>query len=665
MSASLADLNGPQRDAVARVHGPVLVLAGAGSGKTRVITRKIVHLIEDHGVEPRHIAAVTFTNKAAREMKERVQKSLEGRSVRGLTISTFHRLGLEILRRDITQLGYRENFSVIDPGDSLSMVRNLLRETQGPIDLAESIQARISRAKNDGHEPEDMPLQDRLDELAQSIYRPYQRALKACNSVDLDDLILLPTQLLSSSSEAHERWQERIRYLLVDEYQDSNGAQYRLLRSLLRKRQNLTAVGDDDQSIYSWRGAAADNLQRLAQDFPDLKVIKLEQNYRSTGRILHAANQLIAHNPHLFEKKLWSSLGDGERIQVIVANDEADEAEQVVKAILRDRFQRQGEYRDYAILYRSNHQSRPFETALRNARIPYQISGGLSFFERSEIRDFLAYCRLLVNPDDDAAFLRAVNTPRRGIGSATLETLGELAKARQISLFAAVWEEDLALAERPLLALRGFADWLNRTSEACAKSEILPTLRDLLEEIGYRQYLENEGDEREARRKWENLEELLAWMARLQEQDDGPENLAELLNRLSVIHILERDDEDEDRDVLRLSTLHGAKGLEFSRVFLVGIEEELLPHRNSESPAQIEEERRLFYVGVTRARHKLALSYCRRRKRYGEMLSPEPSRFLQELPKDLLDWQGGSQRQEGEDLTPDAACARLRALLDD
>ncbi|WP_291510687.1 UvrD-helicase domain-containing protein [Acidithiobacillus sp.] len=665
MSASLADLNGPQRDAVARVHGPVLVLAGAGSGKTRVITRKIVHLIEDHGVEPRHIAAVTFTNKAAREMKGRVQKSLEGRSVRGLTISTFHRLGLEILRRDITQLGYRENFSVIDPGDSLSMVRNLLREMQGPSDLAESIQARISRAKNDGHEPEDMPLQDRLDELAQSIYRPYQRALKACNSVDLDDLILLPTQLLSSSSEAQERWQERIRYLLVDEYQDSNGAQYRLLRSLLRKRQNLTAVGDDDQSIYSWRGAAADNLQRLAQDFPDLKVIKLEQNYRSTGRILHAANHLIAHNPHLFEKKLWSSLGDGERIQVIVANDEADEAEQVVNAILRDRFQRQGEYRDYAILYRSNHQSRPFETALRNARIPYQISGGLSFFERSEIRDFLAYCRLLVNPDDDAAFLRAVNTPRRGIGSATLETLGELAKARQISLFAAVWEEDLTLAERPLLALRSFADWLNRTSEACAKSEILPTLRDLLEEIGYRQYLENEGDEREARRKWENLEELLAWMARLQEQEDGPENLAELLNRLSVIHILERDDEDEDRDVLRLSTLHGAKGLEFSRVFLVGIEEELLPHRNSESPAQIEEERRLFYVGVTRARHKLALSYCRRRKRYGEMLSPEPSRFLQELPKDLLDWQGGSQREEGEDLTADAACARLRALLDD
>jgi len=647
------------------VHGPVLVLAGAGSGKTRVITRKIVHLIEDHGVEPRHIAAVTFTNKAAREMKGRVQKSLEGRSVRGLTISTFHRLGLEILRRDITQLGYRENFSVIDPGDSLSMVRNLLREMQGPSDLAESIQARISRAKNDGHEPEDMPLQDRLDELAQSIYRPYQRALKACNSVDLDDLILLPTQLLSSSSEAQERWQERIRYLLVDEYQDSNGAQYRLLRSLLRKRQNLTAVGDDDQSIYSWRGAAADNLQRLAQDFPDLKVIKLEQNYRSTGRILHAANHLIAHNPHLFEKKLWSSLGDGERIQVIVANDEADEAEQVVNAILRDRFQRQGEYRDYAILYRSNHQSRPFETALRNARIPYQISGGLSFFERSEIRDFLAYCRLLVNPDDDAAFLRAVNTPRRGIGSATLETLGELAKARQISLFAAVWEEDLTLAERPLLALRSFADWLNRTSEACAKSEILPTLRDLLEEIGYRQYLENEGDEREARRKWENLEELLAWMARLQEQEDGPENLAELLNRLSVIHILERDDEDEDRDVLRLSTLHGAKGLEFSRVFLVGIEEELLPHRNSESPAQIEEERRLFYVGVTRARHKLALSYCRRRKRYGEMLSPEPSRFLQELPKDLLDWQGGSQREEGEDLTADAACARLRALLDD
>lgn len=663
MSAALADLNGPQREAVARVHGPVLVLAGAGSGKTRVITRKIVHLIQDHGVEPRHIAAVTFTNKAAREMKGRVQQSLEGRSARGLTISTFHRLGLEILRQDITQLGYRENFSVVDPGDSLTLVRNLLREMQGPSDLAESIQARISKAKNDGHGPEDMPIRDRLDELAQRVYRPYQRALKACNSVDLDDLILLPTELLSRFAEAQERWQERIRYLLVDEYQDSNGAQYRLLQNLLKKRQNLTAVGDDDQSIYSWRGAAADNLQRLAQDFPDLRLIKLEQNYRSTGRILQAANHLIAHNPHLFEKKLWSSLGEGDRIQVIVARDETDEAEQVVNAILRDRFQRQGEYRDYAILYRSNHQSRPFETALRNARIPYQLSGGISFFERSEIRDFLAYCRLLANPDDDAAFLRAVNTPRRGIGSATLETLGEHAKARQMSLFAALWEEDLDLAERPLLALRSFGDWLNRTAEACARSELMPTLRDLLEEIGYRRYLENEGDEREARRKWENLEELLAWMARLLEQEDGPENLAELLNRLSVIHILERDEEDEERDVLRLSTLHGAKGLEFSRVFLVGVEEELLPHRNSETPAQIEEERRLFYVGVTRARHKLSLSYCRRRKRYGEAQAPEPSRFLQELPRELLDWASGAEEQEA--LSATAACSRLRALLDD
>jgi len=663
MSTALADLNGPQRDAVSQVYGPVLVLAGAGSGKTRVITRKIVHLIQDHGVEPRHIAAVTFTNKAAREMKARVQQSLEGRSVRGLTISTFHRLGLEILRRDITRLGYRENFSVIDPGDSLGLVRNLLRDMQGPSDLAESIHARISRAKNDGHGPEDMPVQDHLDALAQSIYRPYQRALKACNSVDLDDLILLPAEILRCDAEAEENWQERIRYLLVDEYQDSNGAQYRLLQSLLRKRQNLTAVGDDDQSIYSWRGAAADNLQRLAQDFPDLRLIKLEQNYRSTGRILQAANHLISHNPHLFQKKLWSSLGEGERIQVIVAKDEADEAEQVVNAILRDRFQRQGEYRDYAILYRSNHQSRPFESALRNARIPYRISGGISFFERSEIRDFLAYCRLLVNPDDDAAFLRAVNTPRRGIGSATLETLGELAKERQISLFAALWEEDLALPERPLQALRGFADWLNRTAEACAKTALVPVLRDVLEEIGYRQYLENEGDEREARRKWENLEELLGWMQRLQEQEDGPENLAEILNRLSVIHILERDDEEEDADLLRLSTLHGAKGLEFSRVFLVGVEEELLPHRNSERPDQIEEERRLFYVGLTRARHKLFLSYCRRRKRYGEAQSPEPSRFLQELPKELLDWQDGETKPD--DLPPETAFARLRALLED
>ncbi len=656
----MADLNPQQQEAVKHVHGPLLVLAGAGSGKTRVITRKIVHLIRGHQIAPKHICAVTFTNKAAREMKIRVSEALQGHNSRGLMVSTFHHLGLHILRKDIERLGYRANFSVIDPGDSLSMIRNLLRETNGPSDLAEAIQARVSRFKNDGLFPETAHADDRLGEEAARVYALYQRALSACNAVDLDDLILLPIRLLQDHAEARYAWQDRIRYLLVDEYQDSNGAQYRLVQNLLGVRHNLTAVGDDDQSIYSWRGAAADNLHRLAQDFPNLKVIKLEQNYRSTGRILQAANAVIAQNSHLFEKRLWSTLGEGHGIRALRCADEADEAKQVISAILRDRFQRQGEYRDYAILYRSNHQARPFEAELRNARIPYQISGGLSFFERSEIKDFLAYLRLLVNPDDDPAFLRAVNTPRRGIGGSTLERLGAFAKARGISLFAALWEDTLELPEKARIALRGFAGWVNLKAGEVDKAELIPALHSLPEEIGYLQHLHSEGDEKDAGRRWENIQELLDWMRRLQAQDDGPQTLPETLHRLMLFNVLERE-EDDDRDVLRLSTLHAAKGLEFPQVFLAGAEEELLPHRNSETPEQIEEERRLFYVGMTRARFRLTLSLCRKRRRYGQDVHPTPSRFLQEIPQEHLDWQG-EQNPEAE-MDPAAAFARLRGLL--
>lgn len=655
----MAELNPQQMAAVQQVHGPLLVLAGAGSGKTRVITRKIVHLIRDQQVDARHVCAVTFTNKAAREMKTRVAEALQGVQTRGLMVSTFHHLGLQILRQEIHRLDYRPGFSILDHGDSLTLIRGLLRDSQGAADLAEAIQGRISRFKNDGLLPEEAASDDRIGTQAAALYPVYQRSLHACNAVDLDDLILLPNRLFHADEEARLRWQERIRYLLVDEYQDSNGAQYRLIRWLLGSRRNLTAVGDDDQSIYSWRGAAVDNLHRLAQDFPDLQVIKLEQNYRSTGRILTAANALIAHNPHLFEKRLWSSMGEGQILRVLSCADESDEAEQVVNALLRDRFQRQGEFRDYAILYRSNHQSRPFEGALRAAHVPYIVSGGLSFFERAEIKDYLAYLRLLVNPDDDPAFLRAVNTPRRGVGSATLERLGTLAKERNLSLFATLWEEDLELPDKALTALRDFGQWLNAKADEVAKTELIPTLRSIPEEIGYLEYLRNEGEEKAAGRRWENLQELIAWIDRLTTQEDGPQTLAEILNRLMLFTVLERE-EDDDRDVVRLSTLHAAKGLEFPQVFLVGVEEELLPHRNSETPEQIEEERRLFYVGITRARFQLTLSTARKRRRYGEHIAPEPSRFLQEIPKELMDWQG---KAEEKDMDPAAACARLREIL--
>ncbi|MEY2342689.1 UvrD-helicase domain-containing protein [Acidithiobacillus sp. IBUN Pt1247-S3] len=657
------DLNPPQWEAVRHVHGPLLVLAGAGSGKTRVITQKIVHLIQNEQVAAQHIAAVTFTNKAAREMKARIAQRLEGRSGRGLMVSTFHRLGLQILRRELPRLGYGTAFSVIDPGDSLAMLRGLLRESNGATDLTDAIQARISRFKNDGLLPEEVITDDQIGALAQAIYPEYSKSLHACNAVDLDDLILLPTRILREDEAARAYWQDRIRYLLVDEYQDSNGAQYRLLRVLLQQRQNLTAVGDDDQSIYSWRGAAADNLHRLAEDFPSLKVIKLEQNYRSTARILRSANAVIAQNEHLFEKRLWSDLGEGERIQVHACADESEEAERVANTILRDRFQRDGEYRDYAILYRSNHQSRPLEAALRSARIPYQVSGGISFFERAEIKDFLAYCRLVQNPDDDPALLRAVNTPRRGIGSQSLERLGQYARAQGQSFFASIFAEDLELPARSRVALEEFANWINQKNDEVQRSEeLLPVLQSIPEEIGYWQYLLDEGDERAARRRWENLQELLSWIGRLLEQEDGPKDLGELLQRLMLYNMLERE-EDEDRDVLRLSTLHAAKGLEFPQVFLVGLEEELLPHRNSETPEQIAEERRLFYVGMTRARFRLQLSFCQRRKRYGETLNPEPSRFLAEIPAEHLDWQRGAMAADAPEETEDAF-ARLRAMLD-
>ncbi len=645
------------------MHGPLLVLAGAGSGKTRVITQKIIHLIQEEQVAPQHIAAVTFTNKAAREMKSRIGQRLAGRSGRGLMVSTFHRLGLQILRRELPRLGYGPSFTVIDPGDSLALLRGLLREGNGPADLVEAIQARISRFKNDGLLPEEVRSEDQIGALAQALYPEYSKSLHACNAVDLDDLILLPTRILTQDETARAHWQDRIRYLLVDEYQDSNGAQYRLLQVLLQQRQNLTAVGDDDQSIYSWRGAAADNLHRLAQDFPTLKVIKLEQNYRSTARILRAANAVIAQNEHLFEKRLWSELGEGERIQVHACADESNEAERIANAILRDRFQRDGEYRDYAILYRSNHQSRALEAALRAARIPYQVSGGISFFERAEIKDFLAYCRLIQNPDDDPALLRAVNTPRRGIGSQSLERLGQLARAQGQSLFASIFAEDLELPARSRAALEEFANWINQKNDELQRSDdLLAVLQGIPEEIGYWQYLLDEGDERSARRRWENLQELLDWMGHLLAQEEGPKDLAELLQRLMLLNMLERE-EEEDRDVLRLSTLHAAKGLEFPQVFLVGLEEELLPHRNSESPEQIAEERRLFYVGMTRARFRLQLSFCRSRKRYGETLNPEPSRFLAEIPSELLDWQATGKDADIPAETEDAF-ARLRALLD-
>ncbi|MCW8840431.1 MAG: UvrD-helicase domain-containing protein, partial [Gammaproteobacteria bacterium] len=489
----MSDLNPRQKEAVRYIDGPLLVLAGAGSGKTRVITQKIAYLIQQCGISPAHIAAVTFTNKAAREMKERVGQLLKGKETRGLRVSTFHTLGLDIIRRELTTLGYKSGFSIFDAADSAGLLRELMRKEGGDNELERLVQQRISSWKNAFVTPEQAlaGADDPLDHNAALLYAGYNRHLKAFNAVDFDDLIMLPVTLFEQHPAILEKWQNRLRYLLVDEYQDTNATQYRLVMLLVGLRGALTVVGDDDQSIYAWRGAQPENLALLSQDFPGLRVIKLEQNYRSMGRILKSANQLIANNPHVFDKRLWSELGYGDPLKVINCADEKDEALKVASAILHQRFQHRTDYNDFAILYRGNHQSRLFEQALREHKIPYTLSGGNSFFSYTEVKDIMAYLRLLVNPDDDSAFLRVVNTPRREIGASTVEKLGGYATGRGISLFAASFELGLKaqINERAHARLSRFVHWLVDIGDRARRGDPIQAVRELVRDIDYQSWL--------------------------------------------------------------------------------------------------------------------------------------------------------------------------------
>jgi ATP-dependent DNA helicase Rep len=663
-------LNPAQAEAVRHLDSPLLVLAGAGSGKTRVITTKIAHLVTQAGLEPRHICAVTFTNKAAREMKERVATLLGADAGRGLRVSTFHTLGLDMLRREAGVAGLRKGFSILDEQDVEQLLRELAKQGQPDKDVLRRARWQISAWKNELVGPEHALEQAEDDSGAffAALYGAYERALRAYNAVDFDDLILIPTRLLRTSAELRERWQNRIRYLLVDEYQDTNGAQYEMIRLLVGVRAALTVVGDDDQSIYAWRGARPENLARLQQDFARLRVIKLEQNYRSTGRILRAANTLIAHNPHLFEKRLWSELGPGEALRMVSCRDEEDEAERVVGEIIQQRFRSGARYADFAILYRGNHQARPFEQALRRQGIAYFMSGGNSFFARSEIKDLMAYLRLLVNPDDDSAFLRVVNTPRREIGSGTLETLAGYAAERQCPLLRAVGELGLdgRLGARASARLKEFADWLERMRRHQAGASPAETARQLLDELGFRDWLaQTSANDKAADRRWENVQELVAWLERLEQDEQRGASLGHMVNHLSLLDILERQDEEQSGDRVTLTTLHAAKGLEWPHVFLVGMEEELLPHRSSIEEDNIAEERRLAYVGLTRAQRTLVMTCAERRRRGGTLVRCEPSRFLQELPAEDLHWEGRTsglsteeKRERGR-----ASIAGLKALL--
>ncbi len=621
--------------------------------------------------------AVTFTNKAAREMKQRVAALLGNQqSIRGLTVSTFHSLGLKILRREAEQAGLRSGFSILDPKDAVGVVAELSRGAQATeLDSYEKIYWQISNWKNAGIAPSDMHFDgtNSIVNAAIAIYPEYNCYLRACNTVDLDDLILLPSQLLGENGPAKAYWCAKVRYILVDEYQDTNGAQYTFIKHLAGQGNGLTLVGDDDQSIYGWRGAMPDNIAALKQDFPNLEMVKLEQNYRSFGRILKIANQLIQHNPRLFDKVLWSEFGQGEKISVLGCNDEVHEAERVVSQILRLQFEHSAAYKEFAILYRSNHQARILEQKLRQMRIPYYVNGGLSFFDRAEIRDMVAYLRLLTNPADDRAFLRIINTPRRGIGANTLEKLAQFATTHSFSLFDAVFDHHLneVIQPKALQTLRVLCQRLVELAENAERGDPAEVFGQLLKDIDYQAWVFENADEAQAERKWENVEALLDWLSAI--NDELPESealqntgrLSEVVSQIMLRDILERQEKDKVLDQVHLMTLHAAKGLEFNYVAIVGLEEEILPHRNSITEQAIEEERRLFYVGITRAMKFLSLTYAAKRSRYGETMPCEPSRFLAELPQEELAWegQGIESSPEQQQINKQAHLASMRSML--
>ncbi len=667
-------LNPAQFDAVHYVSGPCLVLAGAGSGKTRVITNKIAHLIKQCGYQARHIAAVTFTNKAAREMKERVSQTLQKQESRGLMVSTFHTLGLSIIKREYKSVGLKAGFSLFDDQDQLALLKELTeKELDGDKDLLRQLLQQISHWKNAMVTPEKAAelAKDERSRIFAALYQGYMAQMKAYNALDFDDLITLPVLLLKNDEAVRNRWQVKIRYLLVDEYQDTNASQYQLVKLLVGDRAKFTVVGDDDQSIYSWRGAQPKNLLMLNQDFPSLKVIKLEENYRSTSRILRAANILIANNPHVFEKTLFSRLPDGEMLKVISANNEEHEAERVVGEIIAHRFLNRTHYRDYAILYRGNHQSRLVERTLIQNRIPYKISGGTSFFARAEIKDIMAYLRLVTNHDDDNAFLRIVNTPRRDIGPSTLQKLGTLANAGGKSLFATCFEPKLSevLPKRGLDAVMFFSRWLIELADNIERGDPVEGVRSMIKGMQYQNWLmETSPSPKAAEMRMKNVSELYSWiLADLtgENPDNEVRNLKDIVQRLTLRDMMERGESEDGADQVQLMTLHASKGLEFPYVYLLGMEEGVLPHQSSIDEDNVDEERRLAYVGITRAQREMNFLLCKERRQYGELIKPQPSRFLDELPYDDVLWEEdkpkptqAEQQQKGV-----ANIANLRAML--
>ena len=655
-------LNPPQRQAVLHTEGPLLVLAGAGSGKTRVIVEKIAHLVGSGRYPARRIAAITFTNKSAKEMRERVGKRLKGDAAEGLTICTFHALGLRIVQIECARLGLKRGFSVFDADDAAAQFKDLMPGAKP--DAVQAAMSLVSRAKNAGLSPEQaLAAAGSTRELeAAQLYARYQSRLASFNAMDFDDLIRLPVELLENDAEARDAWRERIGYLLVDECQDSNDAQYRMLRALAGDAGQFTCVGDDDQSIYAWRGANPENLLRMGSDYPALTIIKLEQNYRCSNRVLRAANHLIAHNPHEHLKTLWSDSADGERIRIWECRDSEHEAEKVASEIDFVARSRGAPWSDFCVLFRGNHQSRVLEKALQLLRIPYHLSGGTAFLERAEVKDALSWLRLLVNPEDDAAFLRAVQSPRREVGQTTLARLAELAREAGMPLSRAAESVGLLkqLPPRAGNALHGFTDILHALRREAKEKTAADLVRSLAQRSGLDAMLKAQcKTEQLYRIRAGNLEELAQWF-----EGAKGSGVGDLAAQLALVS---RSDKDDAGNQVRLMSLHASKGLEFRYVFIVGMEDGSLPHEASLDEGRLEEERRLLYVGITRAKEQLWLSHSLRATRWGSVVKLPPSRFFDELPAAEL-------QRDGADPVADAArkqeraragIASIRALFDE
>ena len=643
-------LNPPQRAAVLQDQGPLLVLAGAGSGKTRVIVEKIAHLVASGRYPARRIAAITFTNKSAKEMRERVGKRIKGEAAGELTICTFHALGLKFLQIEHAAVGLRRGFSIFDADDSAAQVKDLMPGAKP--DAIDDTKNLISRAKNAGLSPEQALAAARStrEMEAARLYARYQARLSSFNAVDFDDLIRLPVQVLEESAEVVAAWRERIGYLLVDECQDTNDAQYRLLKAIAGPRGHFTCVGDDDQSIYAWRGANPENLQQMARDYPALQVVKLEQNYRCSNRVLRAANALIARNPHEHPKTLWSDQADGERIRVWECRDSEHEAEKVAAEIFFQHESAQVPWNEFCILFRGNHQSRPLEKALQLLRVPYHLTGGTAFLERQEVKDALAWLRVLANPDDDAAFLRAVQSPKREVGATSLARLAELAASKHLPMSRAAQSMG-ALQQLPPRAATGlgaFNDAIADLRGHAAQMSAADLVRRLAEKSGLLADLRSQcRDEASFQRRKANLDELAEWF------EGGPRG-ASAGDLAAQLALLSRNDKDDGGNQVRLMSLHAAKGLEFGCVFIVGCEDGTLPHEAALEEGSLEEERRLMYVGITRAKSRLWLSHSRETRRFREKLRLQPSRFLDELPAAEL-------QRDGADPVADAAAKKERA----